>query len=165
MIIFCEECGARNELDDADPAALSPFFRCRFCSETLTLTVSGILQSELKLNFRDQSVIVNKIHSSVSLGRKPQNTFVYDDEIVSRTHAVIIYLHDNFLLIDHSRNGTFIQVDGENEILVKQDKYPLKGHGIISPSRINGADPSMIIRYEVLQKSDPKLQITDGLKS
>lgn len=165
MIIFCEECGARNEVDDTDPAALSPFFRCRFCSETLTLTVSGILQSELRLNFRDQSVMVNKIHSSVSLGRKPQNTFVYDDEIVSRTHAVIIYLHDNFMLIDHSRNGTFIQVDGENEILVKQDKYPLKGRGIISPSRIDGADPSMIIRYDVLQKSDPKLQVTDGLKS
>ena len=57
---------------------------------------------------------------------------VIGDRMASRQHARIERRRDKFVLIDHSTNGTYCTVHGENEIELRREEFTLRGRGRIS---------------------------------
>jgi hypothetical protein len=139
MIIFCEECGAKNNLKSGTLTTIikkAGSLKCEKCGDTLVISPIQDFQSRLELKFNDQVIEVNKRRSIVTVGRNPENDIVIKNKLVSRSHAVILCRKDRFVLIDASKNGTFIRIQGEKDTAVnRDDEFPLSGRGIISPGR------------------------------
>jgi hypothetical protein len=90
----------------------------------------------LRLQFGDRELLTDKRHSSITIGRAENNDVVVEGHVISRLHARIEISRNNFVLIDQSTNGTFVEtVDGE-ESFVRHDSLQLKGQGLIGLGRL-----------------------------
>src|SRR5215472_3604090 len=85
----------------------------------------------LRLRFDDRELVVDEGPSSVTIGRADENDVVVKGHLSSRLHARIVIGRSNFVLIDQSTNGTFVQTDDGEELFVRQDVLQLKGEGMI----------------------------------
>ncbi|MGE5624016.1 MAG: adenylate/guanylate cyclase domain-containing protein [Bacillota bacterium] len=88
-------------------------------------------KAKLHLRYRDQSVEVNELNSSIVMGRADENDLVVKNTLISRLHARIEYRKGNFVLVDQSINGTYVRTSSGEELFVRRDNYPIKGSGII----------------------------------
>ncbi|HEX2668743.1 MAG TPA: adenylate/guanylate cyclase domain-containing protein [Gammaproteobacteria bacterium] len=94
-------------------------------------TAETTKKARLTLRYRDQSVEVNELHSSVVMGRADENDLVVKNTLISRMHARIELRKGNFVLVDQSINGTYVRTSSGEELFVRRDNYPIKGSGII----------------------------------
>jgi len=85
----------------------------------------------LRLWFDDRELVVDERPSSVTIGRADENDVVIKGHLSSRLHARIVIGRSNFVLIDQSTNGTFVQTGDGDELFVRQDILQLKGEGMI----------------------------------
>jgi class 3 adenylate cyclase len=69
---------------------------------------------------------------AVTLGRDATCDIVLDDRKASRQHAKIERRRDKFVLVDHSSNGTFVQIAGEAEMGLRREELILRGRGRIA---------------------------------
>jgi adenylate cyclase len=77
----------------------------------------------------------------LTFGRDGANDFVILDRKASRLHARIERRRDKFVLIDHSTNGTFCTVQGENEVELRREELLLRGRGRIFFGHSSVEDP------------------------
>lgn len=68
----------------------------------------------------------------VRIGRDKQCTVVMTGENASRQHCTIERRREKFVLRDHSTNGTYLTVEGEQEVVLHREEYVLRGHGWIA---------------------------------
>jgi len=87
------------------------------------------------------------------MGRDPQNEFVVSDPLASRVHARIEHRRGHFFLIDQSLNGTYLQVQGMPEILLRRDEIALKSSGLISLGRSTADKQNLCVRFTVQKGS------------
>jgi len=85
----------------------------------------------LRLRFDDRELVVDERTSSVTIGRADENDVVVKGRLSSRVHARIVIGRSNFVLIDQSTNGTFVQNGDGEELFVHRDILQLKGEGAI----------------------------------
>src|SRR6516164_2491565 len=85
----------------------------------------------LRLWFDDRELVVDERPSSVTIGRADENDVVVKGHLSSRLHARIVIGRSNFVLIDQSTNGTFVQTGDGQELFVHEDFLQLKGQGMI----------------------------------
>jgi len=85
----------------------------------------------LRLGFNERELVVDELASSVTIGRADENDVVVKGHFSSRLHARIVIGRRNFVLIDQSTNGTFVQTGDGEEFFVRQDILQLKGEGMI----------------------------------
>jgi hypothetical protein len=85
----------------------------------------------LRLRFDDRELVLDERPSSVTIGRADENDVVVKGHLSSRLHARIVMGRSNFVLIDQSTNGTFVQTGDGEELFVRQDILQLKGEGMI----------------------------------
>jgi hypothetical protein len=85
----------------------------------------------LRLRFDDRELVVDERPSSVTIGRADENDVVVKGHLSSRLHARIVIGRSNFVLIDQSTNGTFVQTGDGEEFFVREDVLQLKGEGMI----------------------------------
>jgi adenylate cyclase len=85
----------------------------------------------LRLRFDDRELVVDEGPSSITIGRAEENDVVVKGHLSSRLHARIVIGRSNFVLIDQSTNGTFIQTGDGEELFIRQDILQLKGQGKI----------------------------------
>jgi hypothetical protein len=85
----------------------------------------------LRLRFDNRELVVDERPSSVTIGRADENDVVVKGHLTSRLHARIVIGRSNFVLIDQSTNGTFVQTGDGEELFVRQDILQLKGEGMI----------------------------------
>lgn len=159
MIVFCEECGARNILDPEKVKKSAP--RCNNCNEVLRLDVGQTIASavgkqtpvpknlRMELQFREQTFEISQNRPSVTMGRQGHNNLVVEDNRVSRSHARIVLRQDKFVLIDHSTNGTYVFVKGEKGLNLKQNELPLTGSGIFGLGRKVAPDSPEAIHFNI----------------
>ena len=69
---------------------------------------------------------------SLTLGTAQNNQFIFGSTAASRHHARVVFSNNDFFLIDHSTNGTFVQTEDERVAHVHRDKIRLWGSGWIS---------------------------------
>jgi len=81
---------------------------------------------------------------ALTIGRDPACGIVVDGEHASRQHCVIARRNDKFVLSDKSTNGTFVTVEGEEELILQRDEITLRKQGWISFGRPRGAGGDVV---------------------
>ena len=67
---------------------------------------------------------------------------------VSREHCEIFYEHDEFILKDHSSNGTYITTHSGHTIFIRRGEFPLTSSGSFAVGRKPDEKDSYVIGYE-----------------
>ena len=68
----------------------------------------------------------------MTFGRDHEADISIPSRMASRAHAMIERRRDKFVLIDHSANGTYVTIEGEPEMTLRREEFPLRGHGWIA---------------------------------
>ena len=97
--------------------------------------IAGDLQTarnmRLRLRFHERELVLEERHLSLTMGRSADNDLVMKGHLISRLHARIEIRRNEFVLIDQSTNGTFVQsADGE-ESFIRRGSSQLRGQGMI----------------------------------
>jgi hypothetical protein len=145
MIVFCEECGERNVIDPDEVKASGKPVKCRSCRDVLRFSLPDADESsavdpssgpsQMELRFGDIVISISQTRPTVTLGRQEHNDLEVIDTRVSRSHARIEYRNGQFILIDHSTNGTYVLINGKQGMNLKRGELPLEGSGIITLGR------------------------------
>jgi hypothetical protein len=160
MIVYCEECGYKNTIDESLVKDAKPQIPCEKCgdylhfyglkSKTVAKPSAGSKKqagSCLILKYGKVVVIINDTNTRVEIGRQKSNDIQVINNRVSRTHAVVELKNGKYYLTDQSSNGTYLLVEGRKAVTVKKKKVVLKGKGVIGPG------------YKVDLKSSDAIQI------
>jgi adenylate cyclase len=86
----------------------------------------------LRLRYRGKDFIRRRREESITIGRDAACMLVVADPKASRQHCVIERRGQKFILRDHSTNGTYVSVEGEEEILLRREEVILRRHGWIT---------------------------------
>jgi hypothetical protein len=157
MIAFCEECGAKNEIEPEKLEGGNPP-RCYNCDTVLKFSIthtSPLIENPqplhlLELRFHDHIIEISQARPSVTMGRQRHNDLVVQDNRVSRSHARFEYRSGQFVLIDQSTNGTYVFIKGKKGMNLKQDEIPVQGSGIIGLGRKVTPDSPQAIHFTVI---------------
>lgn len=159
MLVFCEECGTKNEVDTGKIKAGKPP-RCINCDTVLKNALTHVTDAPkiidsktlrlLELRFHDHIIEISQARPSVTMGRQRHNDLVVQDNRVSRSHARFEYRGGQFVLIDQSTNGTYVFIRGEKGRNLKQNELPVKGTGIIGLGRKVTPESPQAIHFTVI---------------
>jgi adenylate cyclase len=111
-----------------------------------TVSILRSPKSRLRLAYRGKDVVRRWGSESIMLGRNPTCQLVVADPKASRQHCTIELRRDNFIVRDHSSNGTFVTVDGELEVVLQREEFQLRKHGWIAFGR-SREDTQDIVEY------------------
>lgn len=107
-------------------------------------------RSRLLLRHRGQ-VFELAEDAAFSIGRDPASSLVVETEWVSRNHALIEWKRGHFMLADRSTNGSWLRIEGDNELLVHRDEVHLRRSGTISLGQAHGADEAGIVHFQCIE--------------
>lgn len=156
MIVYCEECGFKNIIDQT--AGQRTQIACRKCGESLRFygrkaealkasapAFNPIPSNCLILKYGKVVVIVNETNSRVEIGRQKGNDIQVVNDRVSRNHAWVEYKNGQFFLTDQSSNGTFLLIEGRKGITLKKQAVMLAANGVIGPGyKVDSKSPGAI---------------------
>ena len=94
------------------------------------VTTEGVLK--LKLKFRGIEVVRRREKDAVVVGRDPECGLVVDDDQVSRHHCTIERRGDKFVIADTSSNGTYVTIQGTEDVLLQREELTLSKRGWIA---------------------------------
>jgi len=101
--------------------------------------------SKLLLNFKDSTVEVS------DRKKADDNDLVVKGNLISRIHAKIEMRRGEFLIIDQSTNGTFVQDIQGNEDFVRRDSTELGAEGTIGLGRIEEPGSPLAIYFKTIE--------------
>ena len=147
MIVYCEECGFKNVIDESRIQGPSQKIVCEKCGDFLRFygerakaleelspsETQTSPKSRLILKYGKVVVIVNEANARVEIGRKKSNDIQVINSRVSRTHAVIEYKDGMYYLTDSSSNGTYILMEEQQGVTIKNTEILLTAKGVIGP--------------------------------
>jgi class 3 adenylate cyclase len=102
-----------------------------FTTEQATL-LERAAKSHLCLRADGRELVLDSARATFTIGRDEANDLPLASRKASRQHARIEARRDQFVLFDHSTNGTYVTVEGEPEVLVKHESFLLRGSGLLS---------------------------------
>jgi len=114
---------------------------------TLSTRVATVRMARLTVRHGAREIVLGERLATVSIGRDAQNDVVVADRLASRMHARIERRRDRFVLVDHSSNGTFLTIDGEQEISLRREEFVLRASGRISFGHRYAADPRETLEF------------------
>lgn len=104
--------------------------------EDLTMATASIAAAArpVKLSVRHgaKELVLEQANSGITIGRDAGCQIVLADRMASRVHARIERRRDKFFVIDQSTNGTFVNVAGEAEVVLRREEVMLRGEGRIA---------------------------------
>lgn len=103
----------------------------------------------LQLRYGDKTYRTDDESESFVLGRGDNCDLVVNAKHVSRRHARIEWRLGEFVLIDESRNGTYVTTPEREGIHLRREEIVLSGSGIISLGAPIEADTEHLIHYSV----------------
>lgn len=107
-----------------------------------------LLLRTLKLFYQQQSYELKLDTPPLHIGRDRQLCALpVDSNMASRDHLHIEFRRGKFVLVDHSTNGTYVRIDGAEELFLRREELPLTGDGTISVGRPVGVEPGLEIRF------------------
>ena len=87
---------------------------------------------KLKLKYRGVEVVRRREKDAIIIGRETDSGMVVDHDQVSRHHCTIERRGDKFVIADTSSNGTYVTIQGEEEVLLKREELALRKRGWIA---------------------------------
>ena len=109
----------------------------------------GLLQkrNQMYLTYRESIKEVGSRADGVVIGRSIRCDMTIDSDLASRKHARIVFRKGKFVVSDHSTNGTFVKSQGNKEIYIHGEDYPLTGTGFISLGESTAVDNEHLIYF------------------
>jgi hypothetical protein len=101
----------------------------------------------LRLTLEEQEFVLDEARPLVAIGRADDNDVVVRGNLISRLHARIEFSRNRFTITDQSTNGTFVQINGEEEAFLRRDSMPIKGAGLIGLGRVPDRDSPLTLRF------------------
>ena len=159
MIVFCEDCGAKNSIDSEEFAAMQVRIKCCRCHENIRIDGSPrsrtaeasdqmhVFKSRMMVKYQDVMIHINEDRKKISMGRLTKNDISIVKDHVSRVHARIKYENGKYILTDQSKNGTYVHIKGRQGIFVKGKILLLSSSGIIGLGGIVTNDSSEAIHF------------------
>ncbi len=89
-------------------------------------------RSHLVLNWQDRQAALNRDEAHLSLGADERVALRVTRPSTSRQHAHIECQNNDFVLVDHSTNGTYVQTEDERITFIRRGEMRLWGDGWIS---------------------------------
>ena len=132
--------GMRPFLRDLQRVALTDRSETIRLCEMLKISLNGAARAQeararttVRLAYADQVVVCSREnHPKIVIGRGSACDLVIADKLASRQHCTLEAREDEFFLLDHSTNGTYVTVEGEHEILLNGEGLALATHGWIA---------------------------------
>src|SRR5205814_9998178 len=109
--------------------------------------------TRLTATFGNTTIEMGPSRPVLHMGRGPENEFVVPDPLASRVHARIEYRRDRFLLIDQSLNGTYVQMQGAPETVLRRDEIVLDASGLIGLGKSTAAQQQLCVHFMVQRGS------------
>lgn len=142
MIIYCEECGAKNTISPENIKGAQSIIKCSNCNDNLRFYHTSIFQTiepdkisdltlQLVLKYKKKVIETTSKETLLTIGRKKGNDIQVRNPRASKSHAYIKYMDGKFLLRDQSTNGTYVLIKGREGIILRKDELLLKEKGVI----------------------------------
>jgi class 3 adenylate cyclase len=98
----------------------------------------------LRLRYRGKDFIRRRREESITIGRDSGCLLVVAEAKASRQHCVIERRGQKFVLRDYSTNGTYVAVEGEEEIVLRREEFTLRRHGWIAFGQPRAETPDVV---------------------
>jgi adenylate cyclase len=98
----------------------------------------------VRLTYRDQALEISREHPHVVIGREYGCGLMVADRTASRKHCTVELRGGQFVVQDHSTNGTYITIDSERSVLLKGDDLALRRFGWIGFSDVRYAGSDVV---------------------
>jgi len=89
----------------------------------------------ITLRYGGRELVRRRENDAAVLGRDNGCDLAVSSPMASRQHCTIERRSDNWVLRDHSTNGTYVTVEGDSEVLLRRDDLALRKRGWISFGR------------------------------
>lgn len=100
---------------------------------------------QLELFFRGTAIAVSPTQAPYTLGRDAASALCIESDYASRQHCVIEFREGQFLLRDHSKNGTFVQLGRAHSFKLHNESVPLSANGCFKlGARLELDDPDLV---------------------
>ena len=96
------------------------------------LASSAKVEARLVLEVGERTMDFPREKTVLLLGRDSKCDIVVSEKTASRVHARIERRGVQYTLIDESTNGTYVQIEGDREVLLRRDRVMLHGRGKIA---------------------------------
>lgn len=104
----------------------------------------------LVVTHRERCYVLDGTVRRLTIGRETGNDIVIDDRRISREHLRLEHRRNRFVLADNSTNGTYVALEGADEVLVRREEIILSGRGRISLGHAYDAiDPTGSLTFEL----------------
>ena len=100
----------------------------------------------LRLTYGDQLAVCSREKDRIVIGRDEACDLVIESRAASRQHCTLEYCRGEFVILDHSSNGTYVTVAKNAEIALLADKLPLPEQGDISIGE-RRADGAAVVEF------------------
>jgi hypothetical protein len=104
-------------------------------------------RQRLRLQVNGRDYVVDDKNPRAVIGRADECTIVVQGTLISRLHARIEFNRNRFMITDQSTNGTFVQINGEEESFLRRDSMSIKGAGLIGLGRVPDRDSPLTLRF------------------
>jgi hypothetical protein len=104
----------------------------------------------LNLRWRDNTMTLIPESPSLTIGRGDQSDIQIESELASRNHARLGFQQTNFILTDQSTNGTFVQIDNDDEVFLHHEQIVLRSRGVICLGRHIRAGRGKLIYFKLI---------------
>jgi transcription elongation factor Elf1 len=164
MIIYCEECGAKNSVAVKKVVSAKGQIQCTTCHDYFQVPPEKLDQaikevatpdpvwssaSQLVLKFQDVVVNVNASNTPIRIGRSEDNHIRVVDRRASRLHATVEYVKGKFMITDSSLNGTYVKIAGREVAALKKKQLLLVNNGVIGLGHKVGDHSKDAIHFSV----------------
>jgi len=107
--------------------------------------------NELILTYCNRPYLINEQNTKLILGRDDSCNIIVKNDFVSRQHATVVFKFGNFIISDHSSNGTYIR-NGDVIIRLNREDTTLRGKGLISLGQPYIDNPGDLIEFNITTK-------------
>jgi pSer/pThr/pTyr-binding forkhead associated (FHA) protein len=159
MIVFCEDCGAKNSINPEGFDSMQVHIKCRRCHENIRIDGSPrsrtagksdqtqVFKSRMMVKYQNIMIHINEDRKKISMGRLKKNDIAIVKDHVSRFHTTIKYESGKYVLTDQSKNGTYVLIQGRQGIFVKKKTLLLSNSGIIGLGGVVTNESSEAIHF------------------
>lgn len=106
----------------------------------------------IELCFRDLSMRFDRNHPVCHMGRKFPADILIRSKYVSRDHATLVYDNGEFILHDHSSNGSYVQIGNRAVSFLHNEALVLEKSGKISLGLAFSDEPEGVIEFSITGK-------------
>ena len=111
------------------------------------ITFTG--KREIVLSYRDMTLSFDRYRSECLFGRKFPADIQVRSRYVSRAHATLRFVKNQFVFEDHSANGTFVRIEGKGVRFLHHESMRLRRSGVISLGVSVTSEKRDLIFFEV----------------